>query len=203
MNVRWIYMDCSKVGKLILSLRKEKNMTQKELADAMNLSDRTVSKWERGVGCPDVTLLSGLSNILGVNIERILAGDLDPNDNDGGNVNKVKFYVCPTCGNILFSTSEADTSCCGRKLTALTAKSELDGHVITIEEIEDDYFITIDHEMVRAHYISFVAFIGYDRVLIVKLYPEQNAELRFPKMHGKKLFAYCNNHGLFEYTIKN
>ena len=51
-------MDCSKVGKLIFELRKEKNMTQKELADAMNLSDRTISKWERGIGRPDISLLS-------------------------------------------------------------------------------------------------------------------------------------------------
>ena len=50
-------MDHNKVGKLILSLRKEKGLTQKELADAMNLSDRTVSKWERGLGCPDVSLV--------------------------------------------------------------------------------------------------------------------------------------------------
>ena len=42
-------MDCSKVGKLILKLRKEKQMTQKQLAEAMNISDKTISKWERGV----------------------------------------------------------------------------------------------------------------------------------------------------------
>ena len=71
-------MDCGKIGKLILRLRKEKNMTQKMLADAMNLSDRTISKWERGVGCPDISLLSKLSDIFGVNIEKILAGDLSP-----------------------------------------------------------------------------------------------------------------------------
>lgn len=42
-------MNCSKVGKLILTLRQEKGMTQKALADEMNISDRTISKWERGV----------------------------------------------------------------------------------------------------------------------------------------------------------
>jgi desulfoferrodoxin (superoxide reductase-like protein) len=67
-----------------------------------------------------------------------------------------------------------------------------------VEEIEDDYFVTINHEMSRTHYISFVAYIGYDRVLLVKLYPEQSAELRFPIMQGKKLYAYCSQHGLWE-----
>jgi desulfoferrodoxin (superoxide reductase-like protein) len=55
--------------------------------------------------------------------------------------------------------------------------------------------------MTKKHYISFVSFVGYDRVLLVKLYPEQNAELRFPKMHGNKLIAYCNEHGLWEKKI--
>lgn len=63
-------MDCSKVGNLIYTLRTEKGMTQKALANAMNISDRTISKWERGAGCPDVSLLRELSDILGVNIEK-------------------------------------------------------------------------------------------------------------------------------------
>ena len=164
----------------------------------MNLSDRTISKWERGVGCPDVSLLSELSKLLGVNIEKILTGDLNPNDKDGGNMKKVKFYVCPTCGNILFGIGEADISCCGRKLVALAVETENTHHSINVEEIEYDYYVTIEHEMTKSHYISFVAYVGYDRILFVKMYPEQNAELRFPKMPGSKLFAYCNEHGLWE-----
>jgi len=194
-------MDCRKVGKLIFDLRIEKNMTQKKLADAMNISDRTISKWERGLGCPDVSLLSELSKILGVDIEKILTGDLDPNDNVGGNMNKVKFYMCHTCGNVLFSTGEADISCCGRRLAMLSVSQSNENHEMTVEDIEDDYYITIDHEMTKAHYISFVAFIGYDRVLLVKLFPEQSAELRFPKMPGSKLLACCSEHGLCEKKI--
>lgn len=71
-------MDCIKVGRLIQSLRKEKRMIQKGLAQLMNISDKTISKWERGLGYPDVSLLGELSNILGVNIEKILSGDLNP-----------------------------------------------------------------------------------------------------------------------------
>ena len=50
-------MDCSKIGKLIYNLRKEKDMTLKQIADLMNISDKTISKWERGLGCPDISLL--------------------------------------------------------------------------------------------------------------------------------------------------
>lgn len=191
-------MDCSKVGKLISNLRKEKNMTQKELAYAMNISDRAISKWERGVGCPDVSLLYELSGILGVNIEKILSGELDLNDKVGGNMKKVKFYVCPSCGNILFSTGDTEISCCGRRLVSLNAKPEDENHAILIEEVEDDYYVTINHEMSKSHYISFAAYITYDRVLFVKLYPEQDAKLRFPKTQGGKLYIYCNQHGLWE-----
>lgn len=190
-------MDCSKIGKLILNMRKEKNMTQKEVADAMNISDKTVSKWERGLGCPDVSLLNDLSKVFGVNIEKILLGDLEPNDDDGGNMKRIKFYVCPNCKNIVSNTGEAEISCCGRKLEALVAKPEDNEHKVKIDEIENDYYITFSHEMKKSHFITFVAYVVFDRVLIVRLYPEQASEVRFPKMYRGKLYFYCNKHGLW------
>jgi len=115
---------------------------------------------------------------------------------------KIKFYVCASCGNVLFSTGEADISCCGRKLAALPIEPDDGYHSMKVEEIETDYFITVDHEMTKSHYISFAAYVCYDSVLLLKLYPEQNAEFRLPQMHGDKLFLYCNTHGLFEKRIK-
>ena len=112
-------MDCAKVGKLIRCLRQEKGLTQKQLADTMHLSDKTVSKWERGLGCPDVSLLADLSDILGVNVEDILDGELSPNPFVGGNMKKSRYYVCPICGNITLCTGNASVSCCGRKLEPL------------------------------------------------------------------------------------
>jgi transcriptional regulator with XRE-family HTH domain len=194
-------MDCQKVGSLIASLRKEKELTQKELAYSMNISDRTISKWERGVGCPDVSLLNELSKILGVDISAILSGDLDPNGKDVGNMKNIKFYVCPICGNTLFSSGEAYIFCCGRRLAMLNENAASENHIMIVAEIEDDYYITIDHDMTKAHFVSFVAFIGYDRILLIKLYPEQNAEARFPKMPGYKLYAHCNEHGLWEQKL--
>ena len=190
-------MDCSKVGKLIFGLRKEKGMTQKQLADAMNISDKTISKWERGLGCPDVSLLRGLSEVLNVDIEKILLGDLEPNNADGGNMKKIKFYMCPNCGNTLTSTGESDVSCCGRKLMPLIPKPVDEIHKLTVEEIENDFYITFTHEMSKKHYISFIAYVAYDRVLFVKLYPEQGSEVRFPKMYRGKIYMCCNQHGLW------
>lgn len=190
-------MDCSKVGKLILNLRKEKGLTQKQLADAMNISDKTISKWERGLGCPDVSLLHELSKVLNVNVEKILLGDLDPNSTDGGNMKKIKFYVCPNCGNVMTSTSDAEISCCGRKIASLVAKPSDEEHHLNVEMIEDDYYITFEHPMRKDHYINFVAYVAYDKILFVKLYPEQSGEVRFPALRGGKLYFGCSQHGLW------
>ncbi len=190
-------MDCSKVGGLILRLRKEKGMTQLQLGEAMDLSDKTISKWERGLGCPDVSLLRELSEVLGVNIEKILSGELDPNNADGGNLERVKFYRCPNCGNILTSTGEPEISCCGRRLAALVPKPADETHRLSVESVEDDYYVTFRHEMSKEHYLSFLAYVSCDRVLLVRLYPEQSGEVRFPKMYGGKLFFCCTAHGLW------
>lgn len=190
-------MDCGKVGKLIYGLRIERGMTQKQLADAMNISDKTISKWERGLGCPDVTLLRELSVILCINIEKLLSGDLEPNDADGGNMKKIKFYVCPSCGNVLTATGEAEVSCCGRKLVPLIPKLADGIHGLSVNEVEDDYYITFSHEMTKAHYLNFIAYVACDRVLLVKLYPEQSGEVRFPKLYGGRLYFGCNQHGLW------
>ncbi|AOY77848.1 helix-turn-helix domain-containing protein [Clostridium formicaceticum] len=190
-------MDCSKIGALIISLRKEKNMTQKDIAEKLNISDKTISKWERGIGCPDVALLGDLSKILGVNIEKILLGDLEEKDTDGGNMKRIKFYVCKNCSNVITSTSEAEISCCGRKLVPLIAKPEDESHKVNVTDIENDYYIEMYHEMSKTHYISFVAFVSFDKVLLIKLYPEQNAELRIPKIQRGKLYTYCSQHGLW------
>lgn len=190
-------MDCKKVGKLILDLRKEKELTQKQLANIMNISDKTISKWERGLGCPDVSLLHELSEIFSINIEKILLGNLDSNCIDGGNMKKIRFYVCPNCGNIITSTGETELSCCGRKLTALIAKTSDKEHSLQVQNIENDYYITFSHEMSKTHYLNFVAYVTYDRILLIRLYPEQGGEVRFPKLNGGKLYFCCNKHGLW------
>jgi len=174
-------MDCEKVGKLILFLRKENKMTQKQLADILNISDKTISKWERGMGCPDVSLLRELSDVLGVNIEKILLGNLEPNDTDGGNMKKIKFYVCNDCGNIITVTGEGNISCCGRRLSPLIPQLSDGEHSLKIEEVENDFYITFNHDMKKDHYISFISYVNYDRILLIKLYPEQNGEIRFPR----------------------
>jgi len=68
-------MNVEKMGQLISELRKTRKMTQKDLASKLNVSDKAVSKWERGLSCPDISLLSLLSDILGITINELLKGE--------------------------------------------------------------------------------------------------------------------------------
>ena len=194
-------MNCGKIGNLINALRKEKNMTQKQVADLMNISDKTISKWERGLGCPDVSLLPELSQILGVNIEEILSGKIELNEPFGGNMKKLKIYVCPQCSNLITATGDANISCCGKRLEPLVAEKAHEQHLLTIEPLEDELYVSSLHEMEKEHYISFIAYVTGDKVLIVKQYPEWNLQFRFNKFGHGKLYFHCNNHGLFYQLI--
>lgn len=196
-------MDLNKNGKLLCDLRKAKGMTQKEVADILGVVPKTVSKWETGHGFPDVSTVSALADILGVSEKTILSGDLEQNLESANNMKRTKFYVCPHCGSFLQGTGNGQVVCCGKQLEALTAVSADDEHTINISEIEDDFYIEFNHEMTKEHYIGFVAYVRFDRVLTVKLYPEQDASVRFPKMYGGKIYFYCSKHGLFEYQMKS
>lgn len=190
-------MDCSKVGKLIARLRKEQGMTQRELADVLHLSDKTISKWECGMGCPDVTLLRELSAVLHVNLEQLLAGTLQTNELDGGNMKRIRFYICPDCGNILTATADAELSCCGRKLEQVHAQPCDAAHSINREQVEDEWYFTFAHPMTKQHYISFFAIVTCDRFILRKLYPEQSGELRLPMIRDGVYYFYCKEHGMF------
>ena len=115
-------MNCERIGQLIYELRKEKKMTQKQVADLLNITDKTISKWERGLGCPDVSLLRELASIFGISVDQLLIGELKINEQVGGNMRNVKFYVCSQCGNLMTATVQATLSCCGKTLEPLVPK---------------------------------------------------------------------------------
>ena len=192
-------MDYEKTGSLIRRLRMEKEMTQRELAGQLHVSDRAVSKWERGQGCPDVSMLPGLSQILDVDTGTLLSGEMDQNKMNGGNMKQIRFYCCPVCGNLLTSAGKAEISCCGRKLEPLKPRPADEAHRPQIQIIEDEYFITFEHEMTKEHYIYFAAYLRWDSMLLIRLYPEQEAQVRIPARKGGRLYFGCSSHGLWEW----
>ena len=115
---------------------------------------------------------------------------------------RMKFHVCPICGNIVCSTGETVVSCCGIVLPALEPETEDDDHHLSVEKVEDEYYITIQHEMSKKHYISFIVAMKDDGYEIKKLYAEGNAEARFKINRTKYLLYYCNRHGLFKVLVR-
>lgn len=192
-------MDLCKSGELIRKLRKENGMTQKEVADRLGVLPKTISKWETGHGFPDASLLNGLADILGTNADTILSGELSPNGEFVGNFKEIRFYVCPHCGSFLHETGEAVVSCCGKKLSPLNALPQEGMHCIEVNETDSGYSVTVRHEMSREHFIAFVSYVSNDTVMTVKLCPEQDSSVVFPKLRGGKFYFYCTKHGLFEY----
>lgn len=194
-------MDAAKCGALIRSLRREKGWTQAELARKIGVTDKAVSKWERALGCPDISLLDALSREFRVDMAALISGTLNESKKDGGNMNRLKFYLCPVCGSLLTSTGRSGVSCCGRQLSPLAPVPADEGHTPRVETVEDELYFTFDHPMTKEHYLSFAAWLEYDRVLLQKLYPEQDAAFRLPRMRRGKLFVYCVEHGLMQITM--
>ncbi len=181
----------------IRSLREAAGITQRQLAERMQISDKTVSKWETGRGLPDVSLLTPLAAALKVSVSELLSGQCMQNRNRGGNLLRSKFYVCPLCGNIIHAVGEGSYSCCGVALPPLEAEPEDDDHRISVEMVENEHYITLAHPMTKEHYLSFIAWVTGERLTLVKWYPEGNAETRIQLRGHGALYVYCNRHGLF------
>ena len=189
-------------GAMIKRLRESRKMTQHQLAEKLNISDKAVSKWETGRGYPDIALIEPLAEALGVSVIELLSGEDVVNTNKSHNMLQTKLHVCPICGNIIHSTGDAVVSCCGIVLPSLEAESEEVIHHIQVERVEDEYYVTISHEMSKTHYISFILALKDDGYEIKKLYPEGNAEARFKISRTKAFLYYCNQHGLFKVSVR-
>lgn len=188
-------------GSVIKSLREKKHMTQLQLAEYLSVSDKTVSKWETGKGYPDITLLEPIADVFRISVAELISGHTIQNANVSANMLRSKFYVCPVCGNVLHSMGEAAITCHGVMLEPLEAEPMDDQHQLQIERVEDEYYVRMEHEMTKTHYISFMAALSSDRIQLVKLYPEGNAETRLKIRGVRKLLFYCNHDGLFQVIL--
>ena len=188
-------------GAVIRKLREENHLTQSELAEKLCVSDKTISKWETAKGYPDISLLEPIAKIFGISITELISGNAVSNVNVSANMMRSKFYICPVCGNIIHSMGEAVINCHGVLLTPSQSEETDEHHKIFIERVEDEYYVRIEHDMTKKHYISFVAALSTDKIQMLKLYPEGNPEVRF-KINGvRQIFFYCNRDGLFYINV--
>lgn len=194
-------MDQEITGAAIRALRERNGMTQAELAARLHVSDKAVSKWENGRGFPDVSLIEPLSRALRVSVPELLRGQAVVNANRSANMLKSRFYVCPICGNAIVARGDALISCCGVQLTALEARDPDPAHAARAQRIEDEIYVTVDHPMTKAHYLSFIACLTADRLELRALYPEGGAEARFFYRGDGWLYYCCREHGLFRQRL--
>ena len=181
--------------------RLEAGLTQAELAAKLNVSDKTVSKWETAKGYPDISLLEPIAQTFDISVTELISGNAVSNMNVSANMMRSKFYVCPICGNSIHSMGEAVIQCHGIMLTPCKAEETDESHMIFIERVEDEYYVRVEHDMTKQHYISFIAALSSNKIEMVKLYPEGNAEARI-KINGvKKILFYCNRDGLFAINV--
>ena len=210
-------------GSTIRTLREKKKMTQKQLAELLLVSDKTVSKWETDRGLPDIAMLEPLAAVLNVSVAELLSGECVTNTNRCANLLRSKFYVCPVCGNVILATGEASIICHGVELLPLEAEplesktpgqeataesptgpiteSTAEEHLITLQQIDGEYYVHTDHPMTKSHYVSFIAAVSPNEVQLVKTYPESAAQARFMISGVSDIYLFCNKDGLFRTHI--
>ncbi len=195
-------MKTNTIGDVIAYLRKENNWTQKQLAEQLNVSDRTISKWERNVGMPDISFLPNLANLFQIDIESLLKGSLQINQFVGGNMKNTKFYVCTHCQNVITATSTVDVICCGRKLESLVPQKAEEHQQLIVSEVDGEWYISSHHPMTKEHYISFIAAMTGDQLQLIKQYPEWALQVRIPKKKYMKICWYDTKDGLLYQLLK-
>ena len=194
-------MDQIKTGELIRKLRTRLGLTQKQLAQHLSISDKAVSKWERGSGCPDVSVLPLLADIFGTGINVLLCGELESSKGVRNDMKDLRFYVCPDCGSMITASTEASVVCCSNRLSALEAKKAAPEDMLKAEEIGDELQITGDHEMTKQHHISFIAYVGDSSMMMFRQYPEWELRATLPVLRFGRLYWYCTKHGLMYHDL--
>ena len=136
-------------GAIIKELREKYHLTQAEFAEKINVSDKTVSKWETAKGYPDISLLEPIANVFDISVTELISGNMVSNVNVSANMMRSKFYVCPICGNSIHSMGAAVIQCHGIMLTPCQEEESDENHKIFIERVEDEYYVRIEHDMTK------------------------------------------------------
>lgn len=189
-------MNYEKISTTLKFLRLQKGMTQKQLAETLNITEQAISKWERAISLPDISICPILAQIFGVDLAVILTGSLEENQEVKNNMKNLNYYICPLCGNVIVSLSEANISCCGRPIQISVMEKANAEEKMRVEIVEDEHFITSNHPMTKDDYISFTSFATGEKLEVIKHFPEWNLEMRIPKNQHGKLIWYSKNKGL-------
>ena len=122
---------------------------------------------------------------------------------------KVKFYMCPICGNVieLIDGDINHMTCCGSKMELLafgTVDASVEKHLPVLEKSGDELIVKVGeviHPMEDIHYIMWIACVYDNRVVRVNLNPGDEPCVKFDYVSGSIIYAYCNKHGLWKSVV--
>ena len=124
--------------------------------------------------------------------------------------NELEIKRCNKCGAIVKVIKDCNCDgcgiiCCEEPMQVVVPNSvdaAVEKHVPTSEVIGDEIAVKVNHVMEKEHYIEWISLVKENKEYTVTLYPEQNAECRFPYLKGATLYAYCNKHGLWKAEVE-
>ena len=124
--------------------------------------------------------------------------------------NELIIKKCKSCGATVKVIEDCNCAGCGivccneqmEKLVPNSVDAAVEKHVPTYEKIEDEILVKVNHVMEKEHYIEWISLVKENKEITVKLYPEQDAEVRFPYIAGSTIYAYCNKHGLWKNEVE-
>ena len=124
--------------------------------------------------------------------------------------NELLIKTCTSCGALVKVIEDCNCEncgikCCGEEMKLLIPNSvdaAVEKHIPTYQLVEDEIFVNVNHVMEKEHYIEWISLVKENKEYTVKLYPEQEAECRFPYLKGATLYAYCNKHGLWKADVE-
>ncbi len=123
--------------------------------------------------------------------------------------NELIIKSCKTCNALIkvikdCNNEDCKIMCCGTPMEELVPNSvdaAHEKHVPTYEKVEDEILVKVNHVMEKEHYIEWLCMVHDNLEYMVKLYPEQEAQARFPYIPNSTIYAYCNKHGLWSAQV--
>ena len=124
--------------------------------------------------------------------------------------NKITVKACKSCNAVIKilncgNNENCEIKCCGEEMKELIPNSvdaAVEKHVPTYEKVEDEIYVKVNHVMEKEHYIEWISLVHDNKEYSVTLYPEQNAEVRFPDIPGSTIYSDCNKHGLWKKEVE-
>ncbi len=138
-----------------------------------------------------------LSSALQMGIPVLLSSDLAEDQLTGGNMKRTHFFICPVCGSLSFCTGDMAVSCCGRPLEPLVPQKAAPGKALRVTESDGDWYVESDHPASKEDYISFLALVTGEMLLVLRQYPEWDIHARIPGRPHGTLVWYSTSQGLF------